>query len=139
MRNATDSRGRRWGFAALLAACLSGCGAPAPGPAPGRPAAPPPETVAEPGAPGAETPRNEPEDWDVLLVGGRLVDGSGNPWRYADVAILGDRIAAVLPPGTADRARARSVLDVAGRVVAPGFIDINGQGDYGLLRDGRAR
>ncbi len=139
MRNATDSRGRRWGFAALLAACLSGCGAPAPGPAPGRPAAPPPETVAEPGAPGAETPRNEPEDWDVLLVGGRLVDGSGNPWRYADVAILGDRIAAVLLPGTADRARARSVLNVAGRVVAPGFIDINGQGDYGLIRDGRAR
>ncbi|MDT8342410.1 MAG: D-aminoacylase [Longimicrobiales bacterium] len=76
--------------------------------------------------------------WDVLLAGGRLVDGTGNPWRYADVAIRGDRIAAVLPAGTADARRARAVLDVSGLVVAPGFVDINGQGDTGLLADGRA-
>ncbi len=76
--------------------------------------------------------------WDLLLVNGRLVDGTGNAWRYADVAVSGDRIAAVLPPGTADRERAREVLDVSGQVVAPGFIDLNGQGDTGLLRDGRA-
>ena len=76
--------------------------------------------------------------WDLLLVNGRLVDGTGNAWRYADVALSGDRIAAVLPPGTADRERAREVLDVSGHVVAPGFIDLNGQGDSGLLQDGRA-
>jgi dihydroorotase/N-acyl-D-amino-acid deacylase len=66
------------------------------------------------------------------------VDGTGNPWRLADVAVQGDRIVAVLPAGTADRTRAREVLDVSGLVVAPGFLDINGQGDTGLLRDGRA-
>ncbi|HSG47262.1 MAG TPA: D-aminoacylase [Longimicrobiales bacterium] len=74
----------------------------------------------------------------MLLVGGRLVDGTGNAWRYADVAIRGDRIAAILPPGTANRTRAREVVDIAGHVVAPGFIDINAQGDTGLLADGRA-
>jgi dihydroorotase/N-acyl-D-amino-acid deacylase len=37
--------------------------------------------------------------FDVVLAGGRLVDGTGNPWVYADVALTGDRIAAVAPPG----------------------------------------
>ena len=82
-------------------------------------------------APGAPT-------WDVLLVNGRLVDGTGNAWRYADVALAGDRIAAVLPAGTADRALAGEVVDVSDQIVAPGFIDLNGQGDRGLLEDGRA-
>lgn len=89
----------------------------------------------------AATPRPlTPSDgrWDLLLVGGRLVDGTGNPWRYAEVAVQGDRIAAILPAGTADPSRAREVVDVSGHVIAPGFIDLNGQGDTGLLRDGRA-
>lgn len=60
------------------------------------------------------------ETYDVLIRGGRLLDGSGAPWRHADVAIGGDRIAAV---GKLDGATARSVIDATGLFVAPGFID----------------
>lgn len=77
-------------------------------------------------------------DWDLLLVGGRLVDGSGNPWQRADVAIRGDRIAAVAPAGALDPQRALEVLDLEDRVLAPGFIDPNGQSDHLYLDDGSA-
>jgi N-acyl-D-amino-acid deacylase len=83
-----------------------------------------------------------PEHWngpfDFILEGGRLVDGSGNAWRYADVGVAGDRIVAVAPPGRLDRSRALEVLDVSGHVVAPGFIDLNGQSDNTYLNDGSA-
>ena len=64
--------------------------------------------------------------WSLLLRGGTVVDGTGEPGRAADVAIEGERIAAVAPglAGAADR-----VLDVAGRVVAPGFIDMHSHSD----------
>ena len=73
---------------------------------------------------------------DVLLAGGTVVDGTGTPpWR-ADVAVDGDRIAAVGP----DLAReAREVIDVAGLVVAPGVVDIHSHADFTLLVDGRAQ
>jgi N-acyl-D-aspartate/D-glutamate deacylase len=60
--------------------------------------------------------------FDLVLAGGRIVDGTGNPWFHGDVAVRGDRIAAVgrVPPGTAKRE-----LDAKGLVVAPGFIDIH--------------
>jgi len=100
-----------------------------------------PGTTGSPGP--AATPATVPEAadaerWDILVVNGRVVDGTGNAWRYADVALAGDRIAAVLPPGSADQSRADEVVDASGHVVAPGFIDLNGQGDRGLLDDGRA-
>lgn len=76
--------------------------------------------------------------FDLLLVGGRLVDGSGNAWRYADVGIAGDRITAVAPAGRLDPARSLEVIDVTGLVVAPGFIDLNGQSDGAYLTDGSA-
>jgi dihydroorotase/N-acyl-D-amino-acid deacylase len=75
---------------------------------------------------------------DLLLRGGRLVDGSGNPWRWADVGILGDRIVAVAPPGHLEGVPARRVVNLGGLVVAPGFIDINGQSDELYLQDGGA-
>ncbi|MGI8547080.1 MAG: hypothetical protein ACR2M1_07060, partial [Gemmatimonadaceae bacterium] len=40
--------------------------------------------------------------FDVVILNGRVVDGTGNPWYYADVAIRGDRIAAVAPPHSLD-------------------------------------
>jgi N-acyl-D-amino-acid deacylase len=79
-----------------------------------------------------------PEPLDLLLVGGRLVDGSGNAWRYADVGIRGDRVVRVAPAGTVDPAGAGEVLDITGLVLAPGFIDLNGQSDETYLRDGSA-
>jgi N-acyl-D-amino-acid deacylase len=64
--------------------------------------------------------------WSLLLRGGTVVDGTGEPGRAADVAIEGERIAAISPglTGAADR-----VLDVTGRVVAPGFIDMHSHSD----------
>jgi N-acyl-D-amino-acid deacylase len=70
--------------------------------------------------------------FDLLITGGRVVDGSGLAWFRADVGIRGDRIAAVGPLGNAE---ARQRLDVAGKVVAPGFIDAHVHGDLMLLAD----
>jgi N-acyl-D-amino-acid deacylase len=70
--------------------------------------------------------------FDLVLAGGQVVDGSGNPWVRADVGIRGDRIAAV---GALGRAEAGRRLDVRDRVVAPGFIDTHVHGDLALLAD----
>ncbi len=76
------------------------------------------------------------QQYDVLIRNGRLVDGSGNPWVYADVGILGDRIAFV---GHADaRVTAKRTIDAKGLVVAPGFIDMLGQSEITLLIDKQA-
>jgi N-acyl-D-aspartate/D-glutamate deacylase len=60
-------------------------------------------------------------EYDILIRGGRVLDGTGMPWRYADVAVRGDRIVAVghIPSG----ATASRVIDATGRYVTPGFID----------------
>jgi N-acyl-D-amino-acid deacylase len=76
--------------------------------------------------------------YDLVIENGRVVDGTGNPWFYGDVAVRGDRIAAVAPRGTLRRARAARRVDATGLVVAPGFIDIQGQSGNSLLfGDGR--
>jgi N-acyl-D-amino-acid deacylase len=75
---------------------------------------------------------------DLLITGGRVVDGSGNPWAYADVAVVGDRIAAILAPGQIPRSQAREVVDARGMVVCPGFIDIQSHSIQTLMIDGRS-
>src|SRR2546423_1014303 len=80
--------------------------------------------------------------FDVLIRGGRVVDGSGNPWFWGDVALVGDRIAAVAPAGGYPLAGppangAREVVDAAGLVVSPGFIDIQSHSIVTLMIDGR--
>ena len=70
--------------------------------------------------------------FDVVLAGGRVVDGTGNPWFRADVGIRGDRIAAV---GALGRAEARRRLEVTDHVVAPGFVDTHVHADLALLAD----
>jgi dihydroorotase/N-acyl-D-amino-acid deacylase len=72
--------------------------------------------------------------YDVILRGGWIVDGSGNPRFAGDVAIAGDRIVAV---GYLGSATARETLDVRGLVVAPGFIDMLGQSETNVLIDNR--
>ncbi|GAB4453975.1 MAG: amidohydrolase family protein [Armatimonadaceae bacterium] len=74
---------------------------------------------------------------DTLLVNGRIIDGTGNPWRYGDVALTGDRIAAITPPGHFPRENARTVVDAAGKVICPGFIDIQSHSLMPYLTDGR--
>ena len=73
--------------------------------------------------------------YDVLILGGHVVDGTGAPGFRADVAILGDRIAAV---GDLDGSAARDTIDATGLTVAPGFIDMLGHSEFRLLADGRA-
>ena len=86
-----------------------------------------------PHAAGAQA--SAPERFDVLVRGGHVLDGSGNPWYRADVGIRDGRIVAVRPmPGaTADR-----VVDAEGKVVTPGFIDIQSHADDGSARIGGA-
>ena len=76
--------------------------------------------------------------YDVIIVNGRVVDGSGNAWFYGDVALKGDRIVRLVRRGQLGTAHALKRIDATGMVVAPGFIDIQGQsGDLFLNGDGR--
>ena len=76
------------------------------------------------------------EPFDVVITGGRVVDGTGNPWFSADVAIRDGRIVAVGPLAGAQATR---TIDASGLVVAPGFIDLHTHSDGPLLRDGTAQ
>lgn len=62
------------------------------------------------------------QDYDVLIRNGRVVDGAGNAWFRGDVAVKNGRIAAV---GALNGRSAARVIDAAGRIVAPGFIDVH--------------
>ena len=84
----------------------------------------------------AATPANGP--FDVVIVNGRIVDGTGNPWFYGDIAIANGRIARVAPPGFLANASATRRIDARGLVVAPGVIDIQAQ-SYGSLLTGDSR
>lgn len=68
--------------------------------------------------------------FDVIIRGGRVLDGTGNPWFVADIGIRDDRIAAV---GDLAGARAATVIDATGRLVVPGFIDIHSHADEGRI------
>jgi N-acyl-D-amino-acid deacylase len=91
-----------------------------------------------PAAPRQASVRPASEPYDVVIMGGRVVDGTGAAWFYGDVAIRGDRIARVVPAGLLRDAPARERVDARGRVVAPGFIDIqsHSRGAF-LFGDGR--
>ncbi len=73
--------------------------------------------------------------FDLLLRGGTVIDGTGAPARRADVGVLGDRILAVGDLGALDETGVEQILDVGGRVVAPGFIDPHGHSDGSVLVD----
>src|ERR1700730_15421301 len=68
--------------------------------------------------------------YDLIIEHGRVVDGTGAPWFAADIGINAGHIAAI---GRLDKATARKRIEAAGRVVAPGFIDMLGQSELTLL------
>src|SRR6266851_8123513 len=85
--------------------------------------------------------------YDLLLRGGRIVDGTAGPWFRADIGVVGDRIAAIgvlsrsgaeASGGTAVTTDARVVVEAEGLVVAPGFVDFHSHSDVSLLADPRA-
>jgi dihydroorotase/N-acyl-D-amino-acid deacylase len=76
--------------------------------------------------------------YELLIVNGRIVDGTGNAWFYGDVAIAGDRIVRITPPGGLSGATSTTTIDATGLVVAPGFIDIQSHSRSQFLTgDGR--
>jgi dihydroorotase/N-acyl-D-amino-acid deacylase len=95
---------------AALAATLAACARPAPTPSPAA-----------------------SQSYDLVIAGGRIVDGTGNAWVYGDVGIVGDRIARITPAGMLSRAPARRRIDARGLVVAPGIIDIQAHSEEQLL------
>lgn len=73
--------------------------------------------------------------FDLLIRNGLLVDGSGTPGRPADVGVTGDRIAAIGDLSAVADADVATVIDAAGHVVAPGFVDPHGHSDPSVLID----
>lgn len=72
--------------------------------------------------------------YDILVKGGRVIDGTGAPWFDADVGVRGGKIVAI---GKLGEHAAKQVIDASNLVVTPGFIDMHTHSDVSLLRDGR--
>ena len=75
------------------------------------------------------TASGQNSQYDILIKNGRVIDGTGNPWYYADVGVDGDRIAAI---GDLSNATGRETIDATNLVVAPGFIDMHTHVDDGF-------
>lgn len=71
--------------------------------------------------------------FDLIVRGGQVIDGSGQPPQRVDVGVIGDRITRLGDLSGADAGR---IIDATGRIVAPGFIDVQGQSGTTLLADG---
>ncbi|MEE2934919.1 MAG: serine hydrolase [Planctomycetota bacterium] len=72
------------------------------------------------------------KDFDIVIRGGRIVDGTGGPWYRADVGITEGKIASI---GQLEADRGKTVIDANGKVVAPGFIDMMGQTASPMMSD----
>ena len=73
--------------------------------------------------------------YDVVIANGKIIDGSGNPWFYGNVAIKNGHIAEI---GKFDPKLGKRVIDAKGMVVTPGFIDLHTHSDMPVLADGNA-
>ncbi|MFN8443562.1 MAG: D-aminoacylase [Caldilineaceae bacterium] len=75
--------------------------------------------------------------YTTLIRNAKVVDGTGNPWFYGDVALKGDRIGQIAAAGSINKRSASEVVEADGKVVAPGFIDILSHSIIPLMVDGR--
>jgi N-acyl-D-amino-acid deacylase len=73
--------------------------------------------------------------YDIVLANGRILDGCGNPWFWGDLAIEGGRIVEISPPGTL---QGKQIVEVDGRFISPGFIDIHTHSDLTILVNRKA-
>jgi len=73
--------------------------------------------------------------YDIVIHGGRVIDGTGNPWFYGDIAVKDGKIAGV---GKINPASGQRALSAIGRVVTPGYIDLHTHSDQPLIADGNA-
>jgi dihydroorotase/N-acyl-D-amino-acid deacylase len=83
--------------------------------------------------PRAESQNSNPA-FDIVITNGHVIDGTGSPWYSGDVGIREGRIAAI---GNLSAASRKRTIDAAGKVVAPGFIDMLGQSEMTILVDPR--
>jgi N-acyl-D-amino-acid deacylase len=72
-----------------------------------------------------------PSKYELVIKNGRIVDGTGNPWFYADVGIIDGKIAKI---GRIDTNEAAQVIDAQNLIVAPGFIDVHAHVENGIMR-----
>jgi len=75
------------------------------------------------------------ESYDIVIKGGKIVDGSGNPWFKSDIAVVGDKIAKV---GSIGSHEAGKVIDAKGLLVCPGFVDIHTHSDASFIINSKA-
>ncbi len=74
--------------------------------------------------------------FDLLILNGRILDGTGNPWFAADIGVLNGRIVSM---GRLNGTDAEAVIDASGKVVAPGFIDLHSHAAGGLISSNAQR
>ncbi len=74
-------------------------------------------------------------DFDIVIHGGRLIDGAGNPWYYGDVAIKDGKIATI---GRINPESGRRAISAKGMVVTPGYIDMHTHSDQPIIADGNS-
>jgi len=68
--------------------------------------------------------------YDFVLKNGKIIDGTGNPWFKGDVAVTSGKIAKI---GRVDSSKANEVIDVSGKIVTPGWVDVHSHSDFTLL------
>jgi dihydroorotase/N-acyl-D-amino-acid deacylase len=80
------------------------------------------------------TQAQSPLPFDIVITNGHIIDGTGSPWYSGDLGIRDGKVAAIGNLSVSPRKR---TIDAAGKVVAPGFIDMLGQSEYSILVDPR--
>ena len=74
-------------------------------------------------------------DFHIILKNGKIINGTGNPWFYADIGIKDGKIKTI---GNLEDTKAEKILDASNLVISPGFIDIHDHSDGGIVKEPQA-